>query len=102
MKKKDLQREMNEFFRSNLGDSYDSIKSVIDGHSCKLNSLEVRYLQVKCVKMSKNGKYDEFCKRFKIFDRYGRQIIICEDGYLSESINSGFLDREYFLSRQLL
>lgn len=94
--KSTLQKEMREWFKSHEG--YRPITSVyceIYGKPMYLNEMEVRYLQVKCIEWSKQGRFDEFCENHKVwsnrFKRYSKhQMIFQKNGLFMNGFENGF------------
>jgi hypothetical protein len=94
--KSTLQREMRKWFKEHEG--YYPITSVyceIYGKPMYLNEMEVRYLQVKCIEWTLNGKFEEFCENHKVwsgrFKRHSKhQMIFQKNGLFQNGFENGF------------
>jgi hypothetical protein len=91
-----LQREMRVWFKEHEG--YRPITSVyceIYGKHMYLNEMEVRYLQVKCIDWSNQGRFDEFCENHKVWsNRFKKnskhQMIFHKNGLFMNDFENGF------------
>ena len=91
-----LQREMRVWFKEH--EVYRPITSVyceIYGKQMYLNEMEVRYLQVKCIDWSNQGRFEEFCENHKVWsNRFKKnskhQMIFQKNGLFMNDFENGF------------
>lgn len=103
-----LQKEMREWFKEHEG--YRPITSVyceIYGKPMYLNEMEVRFLQVKCVDWSKQGRFAEFCENHKVWsNRFKKnsshQMIFQENGLFFNEFENGFFSANSNLAFAIL